>query len=172
MGIAFKVVRHSKDETDLGHMYWFKPIDRLTPISATANWDGFTPLGSIAREFNWNSSILKKAVEECNNKNQIAVVNQVTPLLFLVPKTRGLGQTNFLINDLLNALEETNTKIINFTHFGFVQNKLPRDEVKSILVEMINRDQKKTCIEKIIIDIDARVENELKSIYINLMNIE
>ena len=172
MDITFKVVTHTLDESELGHMYWFVPIDGDMPISATANWDGFTPLGSIARKFNWNTSLLKKAVEECNDKNQIAIINQVSPKLFLVPKTRGKGAANFLINDLLDAFEETGTKVANFTHYGFVQNKLPKDEVRTILIEMIKRENKKSLIDKIIIDIDARVHEEFKSIYINLMNIE
>ena len=172
MDITFKVVTHSLDESEMGHVYWFTPLDYETPISSTANLDGFTPLNSIAKKFNWNTSLLKKAVEECNQKSEIAIINQLSPCLFLVPKTRGNGAASFLIKDLLDALEETKTRVVNFTHYGFVQNKLPKDEVKTILIEMIKRASQKSYIEKIIIDVDARSYDEFKKIYINLMNIE
>ena len=85
MKIEFREVTHQFDETHMGHKIFFHPCYETDTISATANTWGFTPLTAIARYFGWDSKFIHKASEECNARNEVAIVTQVEPTLILVP---------------------------------------------------------------------------------------
>ena len=135
MKIEFREVTHQFDETYMGHKIFFHPCYETDTISATANTGGFTPLTAIARYFGWDSKFIHKASEECNARNEVAIVAQVEPTLILVPKTREKEKVRFLINDLLDAASEIGSKILHFTHFGFTQTEYPENELQMILNE-------------------------------------
>lgn len=158
MDIYFRCVRHSDSEIQMGHVYWLQPVTGCDSISATANPGGFTPLQSIDRYFNWDREVLKSAVLECNQKGEVCIVQFIRPL-FLVPATKGHGDSHFLIRDLIAAIRAANVKALHFTHFGFMQGRLPRSEVIAVLDYLLSRSTS-TGLEKIVIDIDARKEAE------------
>jgi hypothetical protein len=53
---------------------------------------------------------------------------------------------------------------MNFTHFGFIQNKLPIDEIQSILGVLFDRNFNSS-IRVIIWDIDFRFKKEMKQMW-------
>ena len=106
MEILFRPIQHDPMEIIMGQAIWFSPINGIDGISATANTEGFTPLTSIANAYDWDRNLIKQATHECNSKSQIAIVEQVKPTLFLVPKTKGDSDTEFLIKDLISAINE------------------------------------------------------------------
>ncbi len=152
---------HTYDEVVMGHKIWFPDSIESDVISATANSFGFTPLTAIARRFNWNSRLIEAASIACNKQQQIAVVSEVKPNLLLVPATKGSDESSkFLIKDLINAADAVKADVLNFTHFGFVQNKLPKSEIIQILKVMHDNKEKST-IRVVIWDIDYRFKNEM-----------
>jgi hypothetical protein len=164
MEIIFRAIYNQPDETELGHKIWHRESLLLDAVSATANTGGFTPLTAIARFFDWDRDLINAASSQCNAVGQIAVIKEVNPLLLLVPKTDGRKDETFLINDLIAAANATSTEVLSFTHFGFIQNKLPELEIRSILGVLMNPDLK-TTIRVLVWDIDLRHRVEMMRIY-------
>lgn len=97
MEIIFREMPHTYDEVVMGHKLWFPESIESDVISATANIDGFTPLTAISRKYGWRNDLLTAASAQCNIRNEIAVIKELTPTLLLVPSTKGKGDTDFLI---------------------------------------------------------------------------
>ncbi len=163
MDIHFRTIRNSHDETSMGHKIWFPPTTGCDVISATANAPGFTPLIAVARHFGWDYGHLETAAAACNNRREIAIVTSVAPTLFLVPATKGRGDAKFLIKDLLRAISEVGCQGLHFTHFGFIQGRLPDQEVTEILREILSPDLT-TSLKNFVFDIDVRAEKSLYSL--------
>jgi hypothetical protein len=148
----------------MGHKLWFPESIESDVISATANIDGFTPLTAISRKYGWRNDLLTAASAQCNIRNEIAVIKELTPTLLLVPSTKGKGDTDFLIKDLIKATNAVKADVLNFTHFGFIQNKLPIYEIQSIL-DVLFDENFKSSIRVIIWDIDFRFKKEMKQMW-------
>lgn len=164
MEIIFREMPHTYDEVVMGHKLWFPESIESDVISATANIDGFTPLTAISRKYGWRNDLLTAASAQCNIRNEIAVIKELTPTLLLVPSTKGKGDTDFLIKDLIKAANVVKADVLNFTHFGFIQNKLPIYEIQSIL-DVLFDENFKSSIRVIIWDIDFRFKNEMKQMW-------
>jgi len=164
MEIIFREMPHTYDEVVMGHKLWFPESIESDVISATANIDGFTPLTAISRRYGWRNDLLTAASAQCNIRNEIAVIKELTPTLLLVPSTKGKGDTDFLIKDLIKAANAVKADVLNFTHFGFIQNKLPIDEIQSIL-DVLFDENFKSSIRVIIWDIDFRFKKEMKQMW-------
>lgn len=155
MNLTFRPIRHTFDEVIMGQAIWFRPIDGVDAISATANTSGFTPLTSIARAYEWQRETIQEASNQCNERGEVAILNILQPTLFLVPKTKGQSNTLFYITDLLKAINHMKVETLHFTHYGFIQDKLPRVEIEKILEVMLNPLTQST-LKEIIWDIDVR----------------
>ena len=164
MEILFRPIEHSFDEEAMGHAIWFQPIGDVDGISATANGEGSTPLTSIARAYGWQRETIRDASDKCNKKDEICILDNVNPKLMLVPKTKGHHSVLFYINDLLLAANHLKLKNLHFTHYRFVQNKLPKDEIYEILSVMMSPLLNST-LEKVIWDIDVRQEDNMETMY-------
>jgi hypothetical protein len=164
MEIIFREMPHTYDEVVMGHKLWFPESIESDVISATANIDGFTPLTAISRKYGWRNDLLTAASTQCNIRNEIAVIKELTPTLLLVPSTKGKGDTDFLIKDLIKAANAVKADVLNFTHFGFIQNKLPIHEIQSIL-DVLFDENFKSSIHVIIWDIDFRFKKEMKQMW-------
>jgi hypothetical protein len=164
MEIIFREMPHTYDEVVMGHKLWFPESIESDVISATANIDGFTPLTAISRKYGWRNDLLTAASAQCNIRNEIAVIKELTPTLLLVPSTKGKGDTVFLIKDLIKAANAVKADVLNFTHFGFIQNKLPIHEIQSIL-DILFDENFKSSIRVIIWDIDFRFKKEMKQMW-------
>ena len=160
MNISFRTVTNTQDEKSMGQKYWFSPAPDCDAISATANAPGFTPLIAIARHFAWDYQLLEKAAGQCNTRGEVAIVALTGPSLFLVPATKGHGEAQFLIKDLLKAVAAVGATSLHFTHFGFLQGKFPEAEVSSVLRELLGPNVPRR-LEKIVFDIDVRAERKL-----------
>jgi hypothetical protein len=159
MDLIFRSIRHPPDERSMGQVYSFRPAPGCDAISATANTEGFTPLLSIDRHFNWDRDIIKRAASSCNTNGQVCVV-ELTPILFLVPATKGHGDAAFLIRDLIWATKSAKINSLHFTHFSFMQNRLPESEIVAVLNYLLG-DSSVLGLDRLVIDIDARQESHL-----------
>jgi hypothetical protein len=164
MEIIFRQMPHTYDEVVMGHKIWFPESIESDVISATANSEGFTPLTAIARKYDWDRQLVEAASAQCNSRGQIAIVKEVKPTLLLVPSTKGNGNTEFLIKDLIKAANAVSADVLNFTHFGFVQNKLPVKEVESILNFMIDKSLVSS-VRVVVWDIDFRFKKEMVNLW-------
>lgn len=164
MEIIFRVINNNSDEKDIGHKIWHRESLVIDAISATANTAGFTPLTAIARFFDWSGDLIQAASAQCNAAKQVAIIGEVNPLLLLVPKTNGKHDETFFIKDLVAAATTMGVEVLSFTHFGFIQNKLPELEIRSILGVLMQPDLK-TGIRVLIWDIDRRHRDEMLKIF-------
>jgi hypothetical protein len=160
MHLNFHVIKNTHDEIAMGHKIWFEPVSGCDVISATANAPGFTPLIAIARHFSWDYDMLERAATACNEKGEVLIVTSVVPTLILVPATKGRGNTGKVMWDFINALEATEARCLHFTHFAFLQSRLPQEEVSVILHYFLGLIFPVT-LKTIIFDIDERRIQEL-----------
>jgi hypothetical protein len=169
MNITLNIVENDPMDRIMGTQTKHSSIstENIDAISATANDSGFTPLTAMARHYNWNKDIIVKACEQCNNKGEIAIIQQLSPTVLLVPKTSGQNQENSLAADLANACSAISAQKLRFTHYGFILNKLPADEIESILVELKNTE---TTLEDVIWDIEEIHKIEMESIIDKVFN--
>jgi DNA-directed RNA polymerase subunit F len=86
------------------------------------------------------------------------------PKLILVPRTRGETDASELMDELLEAAESVESEVLNFTHYGYVQQKLPKIEVESVF-KKLSEIKNSTSIRVVIWDIDSRYQVEIKGIY-------
>jgi hypothetical protein len=168
MRVIFCVREHTFDEIYMGHQLGFPAIHGVDAISATANARGFTPLTAIARTYGWESEQLEMASAECNQRQEVAVVSTLSPCLLLVPKTRGdsgwLPNADRLLIDLLAAAKHLRLGSLHFTHFGFLQGRLPEMEMRRIL-ELILSPSHTSTLAVMYWDIDRRGLNSLINLY-------
>jgi hypothetical protein len=160
MEISFRPIQHTLDEMIMGQAIWFRPINGIDAISATANVRGFTPLTSIARAYEWARETIDEAAKQCNELGEVAVLDFLQPNLFIVPKTKGQSNTLFYITDLLKAINHMDCETLHFTHYGFIQDKLPSEEIEKILEVMLNPLTQST-LKQVIWDIDLRQDSNM-----------
>lgn len=156
MNVTFRSVERTPDEITMGHALWFHPIPKCDGISSTANTNGFTPLRAIERAFAWKRSVIDSAAESCNAEGEVCLL-PFSPKLLLVPATKGHGDAEFLIRDLMAASRSAGIRSLHFTHFGFLQGRLPLNEVTAIRNYLFGNITT-LGLGSIVIDIDARVE--------------
>ena len=78
-----------------------------------------------------------------------------------------MEDASFLINDLLQAANQIEADVLNFTHYGFVQNKLPIIEITSILKLLLDPDLNSS-IRVVVWDIDFRFKREMLDLWQSL----
>lgn len=164
MRLIFCVREHTFDEIYMGHMLGFSAIHGVDVISATANARGFTPLTAVARTYGWKRELIEVASDECNRRGEVAVLGTLTPELLLVPKTKGDGgrlpDADHLMLDLLAAVNDQQFESLHFTHFGFLQGRLPVMEMRRILEVLLNPLEELT-LNTLYWDIDQRGQSAL-----------
>jgi hypothetical protein len=134
-------------------------------ISATAS-NGFTVLGAISSKFNWDANLIDEAINKCNELEKVLIVNQVSPTLLLVPKTRGEKSVEGILMGLIDASNSLELKELRFSHYASLSNKLPRNEITEI-IKFLSNPNLKTTLEKIYWDIDEEFKNQVEEIYNN-----
>jgi hypothetical protein len=155
MNITFRKICNTYDETFMGQKLWYYPVAGCDVVSATANAPGFTSLTAIARHFGWDCDMIVHEAAACNSKGEVLIISSVVPTLILVPATKGRGNTNKQMWNLVQALHKLDAKCLHFTHFGFLQNKLPIQEVTVILDYFLNLIIPNK-LESLVFDIDER----------------
>jgi hypothetical protein len=141
----------------------FTVVQDADGVSATASAEGFTPVYSIARSYGWQIP-LREACSECNRRGEVAVINQIHPILFLVPRTHGKTTDEFLISDLIAAAESQRIKKLHFSHFGFILGNLPETEVRVVL-HYLKSKVETVYLTEVVMDVDPRVRDGFRKIY-------
>jgi hypothetical protein len=134
-------------------------------VSLTANATGFTPLGEVVGTYGWSPDQITKAADQCNKRGEVCIVGQLHPQAFLVPRTRGKSRSDFLIGDLLKAVEHQGIRTLHFTHYFFLLDELPEQEIRIILEHLRSRSSTLTSLRELVFDIDHKHESGLRMLY-------
>jgi hypothetical protein len=131
-------------------------------ISATSNMDGFTVLNAIKMHFGWDTDELRKAAHECNERDEVAILGNLNPVLLLVPRTRvqDTEKSRFYINDLLNAATAVKIRKLQFTHYSFMNRLGFTGEVVEVLRALLDPNLE-TSINEFVLDTDYRLVSEM-----------
>lgn len=124
-----------------------EPEPTADAVSLTANASGFTPLAAVACCYSYDSRLLTRASDACNQNGEICILRELNPTAFLVPRTRGKEKSKFLIEDLLNAVEAEQKTTLHFTHFHHLHS-FPTKELSVILESLKSRnfEHLQTCL--------------------------
>lgn len=136
----------------------FIPMEEADLVSATANPSSTGPLFQIASSYGWNFGKLKSASKKCNKYQSLALIDQ-NPALILVPRTNGDSDTGVILNDLTKVIRESDARVINFTHYGFLNEKLPAKEISMFLKSVIQADFSN--VKVAFIDIDSKFYGDI-----------
>ncbi len=136
----------------------FIPMEEVDLVSATANASIEGPLFQIASSYGWNFSKLKSASKKCNKHQTLAIIYQ-NPLLVLVPRTNGDSDAGEILTELTRVIRERDVRVINFTHYGFLNERLPTQEIKTFLTAIDQLDFGKANVA--FIDIDSKFYGEI-----------
>ena len=157
-----RAVFHTDDELIMSHKLWFQYVPECDGISATANMDGFTVLNAIKMRFRWNHDMIQRASDMCNERDEIAILDRLTPKLFLVPRTRvdDPSKSEFYIKDLFAALDRVRVKNLQFTHYSFIDHLAFKGELETVL-RTIFAPKLDTKLEQLVLDTDYRVVDKM-----------
>jgi len=133
-------------------------------ISVTANPAAGSPLWMIVSRFNIDLARVRKAATKSNRFSKIAVLENMSPRIFLVPKTRGYLDASALIDDLLESARECDSEVINFTHYGLIKEGVPVIEVESIF-KRFAQTSSASGVKVIVWDVDARHVNTFRALH-------
>lgn len=136
----------------------FIPMEEADLVSATANPSSTGPLFQIASSYGWNFGKLKSASKKCNKYQSLALIDQ-NPALVLVPRTNGDSDTGVILENLTKVIRESDARVINFTHYGFLNEGLPVQEISIFLTSIIQSDLGKASVA--FIDIDSKFYGEI-----------
>ena len=92
--------------------------------------------------------------------NTTILVRAVTPTLILVPVTKGRGSRRNIEYGYLKALHQLEPKCLHFTHYGFLQGRLPSVEVSCFLNLLLGQLLPKS-LHILNVDIDERRSQEV-----------
>lgn len=156
--IRRRSVQHNSDEIFMSQKLWFDYMPVCDGISATANMDGFTVLNAIKMRFGWDTDLIRQASDACNERDEIAVLDRLTPKLFLVPRTKvdDPERCEFYINDLLAAVDAVGVKNLQFTHYSFINHLVFKGELETVL-RTIYSSKLRTQLQQLVLDTDYRV---------------
>lgn len=142
----------------------FSPSMESDTLTVTANPMPMSPLKIIGSKFSWNQLRVHHAATRVNRFTKVAILRDLKPRLILVPKTTGEKDASNLMDELIEAAELVDSQVLNFTHYGFVQEKLPAVEVESVFRKLLKK-KDETTIRVVIMDIDTRHQTEAKDLY-------
>ncbi len=142
----------------------FNPSVESDTITATANPGCWAPLEQISKKFNWNQTRIHGAATRVMRFSKIAVLQDLEPKLILLPKTAGNKDVTEMIGDLIEAADTMGSEIVNFTHYGYVRDRLPTIELESVF-RKLSENRRKISIREIIFDIDARYLVQISNLH-------
>jgi hypothetical protein len=176
MEFILRVQEHTDHEKHLLHKLSFSSLDEVdyqtgensdNVISVTADLNGFTTLNSICRVFNWNQDRVQVDVDECNERNRSRFIQEVSPSIFMIPKSTNneniIDFPEYYISELSKVSDYYEVNTVHFTHYSFVE-KFPTSEIISMLILLLNPVIVPR-IKKFYWEIDSRFLNEMKDIY-------
>lgn len=152
----------------MGHYIFFRPIQEADTISVSANMGGFTPMNQAVSAIQLNRDEMIRFAENVNDRWEVGVVKHGLRRLMVVPRTRGDSYgypQRCLTTDLLLACKAEDVHTLHFCHYGFIQNKLIKEEVNRLFSVILNPLIDSQFHMDFIIEADVRIINEMKSIH-------
>jgi hypothetical protein len=149
------------------HFVGFTPSIESDTITITANLGISSPFEQISCKFNWNRIRVHHAATRVARFSKLAVLQDLNPKLILIPKTSGNEDVSVIIDELIEVAESIGSEIINFTHYGYIRENLPKIELESVF-KKFSEVKRKTSARVIIFDIDVNYLDEIRSVYKNL----
>lgn len=164
MKIVLRIIHHPTNYKGecMGIFKYTQPVE-ADGVSVTANSRLGSPLNSIISVLNYDHEMVGRASKRTNRAQQIATLNCLSPKLFLVPKSDGGSNVEKISDELMDAVSEARVQNLNFTHYGFVKEKLPVQEIMEVLKSM-NKVRIESSLNTVIWDIDRRHIEEMKRI--------
>ena len=182
MNIIFRSQKHTDHEIQMGHKLSFSLAsgfdDRYSYtfdhcISATANVNGYTTLKAIARVCKWDEAPLRFYADLVNEHHIVRTLGEFKPPLMLVPQTRGStsykAAPEYYITEILKSATYHNIKRLQFTHFSFITNRFPENEISSIFKILLNP-LISSSLNTFIFEIDSRYVDHLNKLYLLIAN--
>ncbi len=153
----------------MGQVIFYMPLPESDGISATANANGFTTLTAIARRWDIPLDHIKNMAEHANKVQKkcpwSTVIEEPTKhTLYIIPKSRGDSDSKAITTKLLQDASIEQTRILEFSHYNFVQNRLPITEINAALDAILAWKGNKHP-STVIFDIDSRFEDEFQNLY-------
>ncbi len=152
----------------MGHYIFFRPIEGADAISVSANMGGFTPMNQAVSALGLDRDRMIQFAKDVNVRWEVGVVTHGPRKLLVVPKTRRNSYgypKRCLVTDLLLACKATGVNTLHFCHYGFIQNKLIREELNRLFSILLNPLVESQVHMDFIIEADVRIINEMKSIH-------
>ena len=155
MEIIFRPMAYEPNINHLGKTFGYVQSLEADSVSVTANPMPGSPLSIVVERLNLDRARIHKAAVKSNRHSKIAVLENMNPRIFLIPKTTGNEDPSGLIDDLLDSAKECDSEVINFTHYGLIKGDVPEAEVSGIFQRFAQRGAE-SGIRVIVWDVDAR----------------
>ena len=168
INILFQPRAPHPTEIAMGHYIFFRPIQEADTISVSANMGGFTHMHQAVSAIELKRDDMIPFAEQVNEKWAVGVVRHGLRRLMVVPRTRGssyIYPKRCLTTDLLLACKAEDVHTLHFCHYGFIQNKLIKEEINRLFRIILNPLIDSQFHMDFIIEADVRIINEMKSIH-------
>ena len=160
MEIKIREVSHTSDEIDMGQVIHYLPLPEADGVSVTANAAGFTTMTAVARH--WNIS-LDQATAIADHANKLkhkcpwslVLEEPKRRCLITVPRTCGQSDSEAMTRKLLEDASGEKVKILEFSHYNFLQTSFPELEIASAIGAM-RAWHDSDGLDTVIFDIDSR----------------
>lgn len=165
MKITIREVLHTADEIAMGQVIHYLPLPEADGVSVTANATGFTTMTAVAKH--WDIP-LKQAIQIADHANKLknkcpwtlVLEEPNRHCLITIPKTDGQSDSMAMTLKLLEDASYEKVKILEFTHYNFLQKLFPEVEITSALKAM-RFWQATDGVETVVFDIDKRFATTL-----------
>ncbi len=160
MKITIREISHTADEIAMGQVIHYLPLPEADGVSVTANAAGFTTMTAVARH--WDISLdhaiwIADHANNLKNKCPLTLVLEEPSrhCLITIPKTNGQSDSTTMTQKLLEDASGEKVKILEFSHYNFLQKSFPEIEITSALKAMRSW-QSIDGVETVVFDIDRR----------------
>jgi len=133
---------------------------QVDAISLTANTAGFTVCNAVLGRYGKDEDRLKELANKCNVEQKVMYAADVKPNLIFVPKTKNTEDVTKIIEDVVKAANVMAVKRLRFTHYMVVFDKLPEQQIATILNCFLSKDLS-TTLEEVVFEIDDKFESRL-----------
>lgn len=168
INIVFNPCARDPHEIEMGQYLFFHPVDGIETISVTANPNGFTSMNAVCTSLGMTEDVVRRVSTEVNGRYEVAILENYAKRLLVVPRTIEKIRRNrrtCLVTDLLQACKACNVKSLQFTHYGFIQNRLLHRDVDRLFEVLLNPLIDAQFDMDFVIDADTRVIDEMKHIH-------
>jgi hypothetical protein len=134
---------------------WFisKVEDKNYAVSMTANFEGFTPSNAMIRAYKWDEKEIIRSAESCNSMQEVMIFDYFSPVLLLVPKTRGDANTEALMKSLIEATNYINAEHLHFRHYSSLHRELQATKEVTDIFNYFFNPNLETSLKEILFDV-------------------